>query len=414
MTAAPFIVSAAPPKFDWWLMLLCGARMMTAFMAMTYPASLPLLKADWDMTATQAGAIATSYQLGYALSLVIFSSLADRLGAKRVFLVSATLSAILTLIWAFFARDFWSCLILLPLTTLVQGGTYTPAIMLIAERYPAARRGAAIGWLLASSSCGYVVSLFAIGALLAWSDWQAAFIVTGFGPVVALVLGWLALRPTMNAVHARTDGQRFAGEVLRNRKAARLIGGYTFHTWELLGMWAWTPAFLAACLVAVGYDLGDSAGIGAYLSASFHITGFLASFTMGRASDRMGRRTVMIAMAALATACSFSFGWMIGMPVALVVVVAAIYGFFALGDSPALSVALTESVSPAYLGAALALRSTIGFTAGALAPVCFGVVLDLTNPAGIEHATVWGWAFGLLGIGGLIATICAWSLPRDR
>jgi len=37
-------------------------------------------------------------------------------------------------------------------------------------------------------------------------------------------------------------------------------------------MWAWTPAFLAACFVAAGSDLTRGAGLGAYMTSLFHVT----------------------------------------------------------------------------------------------------------------------------------------------
>jgi MFS family permease len=70
-------------------------------------------------------------------------------------------------------------------------------------------------------------------------------------------------------------------------------------------------------------------------------------------------------------------------------------------------------VKPAYLGSALAVRSLLGFGAGAIAPLAFGAILDATNPPQTT-ATEWGWAFVALGIGGLVATACAWRLPPDR
>jgi len=85
------------------------------------------------------------------------------------------------------------------------------------------------------------------------------------------------------------------------------------------------------------------------------------------------------------------------------------YAFSALGDSPVLSAALSEAVRPAYLGAALALRSFLGFGAGAIAPLVFGAVLDATNPPGAAPAT-WGWAYTVLGAGGIVAAICAYGL----
>ena len=153
--------------------------------------------------------------------------------------------------------------------------------------------------------------------------------------------------------------------------------------------------------------------IGAYISSAFHLTGLVASSMMGRLSDRAGRRRVLFAMALSSTLCSFAFGWLVGWPIAMVFAIGAIYGFTALGDSPVLSTAFTEAVRPAYLGSGLALRSLLGFGAGAIAPLAFGAVLDATNPAGVTPTT-WGWAFVTLALGGAVATWCAWGLPRDH
>ena len=137
--------------------------------------------------------------------------------------------------------------------------------------------------------------------------------------------------------------------------------------------------------------------------------GLLASSTMGRLSDFLGRRRVLLTLAALSTACAFVIGWLIASPVPVVASIGAVFGFTALGDSPVLSVALTEAVRPAYLGAALAIRSLLGFGAGAIAPLVFGAILDATNPQGVTPSA-WGWAYVALGLGGLIAILCAYGL----
>ena len=76
----------------------------------------------------------------------------------------------------------------------------------------------------------------------------------------------------------------------------RLIFGYTFHSWELLGMWAWTPAFIAAVFAATGAGMIRAVELAGYLSAAFHLTGLVASSSMGRLSDRLGRRVVLFAL----------------------------------------------------------------------------------------------------------------------
>ncbi|MGH7279426.1 MAG: MFS transporter [Candidatus Rokuibacteriota bacterium] len=399
---------------DRWLLSVCASRTLMTSMFMTYAATLPVLRTEWGMSATLAGSVSTGFQLGYAVSLLFFSALADRLGARRVFLGSAWLSAIAALAFAFFARSYLSGLVLYTLVALSQGGTYTTAIMLFADRYPPARRGAAVGWLIASSSAGYALSLLVAGAAVRWGGYPLAFLVSALGPVLGVALAWPALRGTPNLVHPRREGARFGSAVLKNKPAMRLILGYTFHSWELLGMWVWMPAFLAAAFVVSGaVPAVGAVERAAYVAAGFHLMGLVASSSMGRLSDRLGRRTVLFTLASTSAACSLVFGWLIGWPLAVIFAVGAVYGFTALGDSPVLSTALTEAVNPSHLGAALAFRSLLGFGAGAIAPIAFGRVLDLTNAPG-AFPVHWGWAFMTLGLAGIGAAVCARGLARDR
>lgn len=174
-------------------------------------------------------------------------------------------------------------------------------------------------------------------------------------------------------------------------------------------MWAWTPAFLAACFVAAGSELTRGAGLGAYITSLFHVTGMVASLVAGFFADRFGRTPVILAMAAVSTGCSLVFGWLIGTSLALIIAVGLLYGFAALGDSPIYSTAITEVVAPAYRGSALALRSLLGYGAGAIAPLLFGAILDWY---GINNAGAWGWAFVSLGIAGVGAVVSAVLLYR--
>jgi MFS family permease len=191
-----------------------------------------------------------------------------------------------------------------------------------------------------------------------------------------------------------------------NRNVSVLIAGYTFHGWELLGMWSWTPAFFAAAIAISESNFGETAKFGAYLVASMHLIGALASVSLGRLADKLGRRTVLIQVAAISTCLSLVIGWLTVWPIIVLVFIGFVYYFFALGDSPVLSTALTESVEPRYLGSILAIRALVGFIAGGIAPIAFGAVLDLTNPPDAPPET-WGWAFMVLGLGGVIATVCA-------
>ncbi len=395
-----------PLSRDRWLYAVCTGRLLFFSVFMVVAACLPVLRVEWDMTATEAGSVIASFSFGYAISLLIFSWLADYLGAKRVFLVSAFLSTASALAFGLFARSYETGVVLYGLAALTQGGLYTPAIMLFADRYEPARRGAAVGWLIASTTIGLAFSVLMAGAMLALGGYRLAFLVAGLLPLPGVAVCWLALRSTANVVRPRRRGTGLWRILSRNDTARRLVASYTFHCWELLGLWAWLPAFLAAAFGLAGAALDKATQSGAFLMAALYLAAAAASWSMGTLSDRLGRRTVILVMATASALLSMVYGWLVASPVALLFVLGLFYNFTAVGDSPVLSTALTECVDPARLGSVLALRALLGFGAGAVAPVVFGAVLDATNPAGAPPA-VWGWAFMTLGLGGLLA---AWSV----
>lgn len=405
---------AAPEKIDWWLWKFCFSRMAVGLVFMSYAAAVPLLMSQWSMSAAQAGSIATGFHLGYAVSLVIFSALADRIGAKPIYLISITLGAITSAVFALFARDFLSGLILYTLVGLSFGGTYPPGMMLLAERYPVRQRGRAIGAYIASTSLGYALCLGISGPLLALGGYRLSFLVTGLIPLIGTIVAWYVLAEVKTIVPQRDKKKGFAGEVLRNKPAVILIAGYTFHSYECLGMWAWAPAFLAVCLAGVGGDATANASLGSSLSSFFHLTGIAASFSMGLLSDRIGRVKVLVGMAGLSAICSFIFGWTMSWPMWLILILGGIYAFACLGDSPVISAAMTESIDPAYIGSAFGLRSLIGFGVGAAAPSLFGLIMDAVDPSGSGAPLAWGLAFTSLGLTGLGATICAAMFGRLR
>ena len=280
-----------------WLLAICVSRVGSYMVYIAYAATLPVLQREWNLSGTAAGSIASAFQIAYAVSLMGCSALADRVGARRVFLAGTTVSAVVALGFAALARDYWSGLGWYTLLALALGGTYTTGILLVAENVPVERRGRAMGMYLAGHSLGLALALVLTGAAIPRGGYVLAFWLLASGPVSGASLAWLAVRSTANVVTPRAGDQRFGGEVLKNRPAMLVIAGYTFHSWELLGMWAWTPAFLAACFVAAGSELTRGAGLGAYMTSLFHVTGMIASLLAGVFADRFGRTPVILVMA---------------------------------------------------------------------------------------------------------------------
>ena len=236
---------------------------------------------------------------------------------------------------------------------------------------------------------------------------------TGLPPIAGTVILLVAINTIPNVVHLRVPGISFWRELQKNDDTKRLLGGYTAHNWELLGMWAWAPALLAASFVLSGETTVAAMQWSAQFIMLLHLFGAVAAYTMGRLSDRLGRRIVLIWVASIATGFSLSVGWFVAFTPYLIAALVIVYSFFAIGDSPVLSTAMAESVEPACLGAMFAVRSLSGWVVGAISPVVVGSVIDALRAERASDTLNRGSAFATLGFGGLLAVYFAIGLS-DR
>jgi MFS family permease len=402
------------PGSSAWLAALCSSRVLSATWFVAYSAVLPLTQAAWDLSGREAGMIQAAFHLGYLTSLFIVGFITDHYGAKRAYLATGVAAWLSPFVFVLFADGFWSAFWLHALTGLCQGGAYTPALALINDNVGRERRGRAMGFLIAGSSAGYAVCLLTAGAALHFTDWRGALTVIAVLPVLSWVLGLLVLKSTPNLVHPRPGGEPLLAAlpaVWRNRHGMLSVWGYSFHNWELLGMWAWLPAFLTAALIAGGGSPENAL----LFTALTYAANILGSIVGGTMADRWGRTKTILLWSSVSLALSFSIGWLMALPFALLVILACLYNFSGIADSSTHSTVLAESVPSHYLGVAYAVRSVIGFGMGVISPVVFGWALDLAGGGRTSGDTfAWGIAWMTLGVGGLLGPLATWKLHRSR
>jgi len=395
-----------------WLGGLCASRASFSLIITVYSATMPLVVVDWGMSAAQAGLVQSAWHVGSLVSLFAIGFLSDRYGAKRMFLASGFAATASACLFAAFADGFLSALLLYGLAGLCSGGSYTPGLTLISQRFAAAR-GRAMGFYLAAASVGYALSLVLSGLVTPHFGWRGAYVMAALGPVLGSAIAFWTLRAGANVVHppatpeARGHPVR---EVLANRPALLSIFAYAFHTWELVGIKTWLPAFLAAAAVYSGMSMVDAASLAALLTALGYVASAAGGVAGGALSDRLGRtRTILIASCA-SLACSFTFGWLFGLPLWLLVAIACLYLFAAIADSSVYSTAATELVPPRLIGATYSVRSVIGLSAGALSPWALGAVIDFARDAGAPERLTWGLAWCVLGAGAALGPLMTWRL----
>jgi len=398
-----------------WLAALCTSRVLAATWFVAYSSVLPLTQAAWGLNAKEAGTIQAAFHLGYLTSLFIVGFIADHFGAKRAYIATGVAACLSPWTFVLFADGFWSAFWLHAFTGLCQGGTYTPALALINEHVDRPRRGRAMGYLIAGSSAGYAICLGVAGLALRFTDWRGALGVVAMLPVISWITGVLVLRRTPNTVHPRPAGESLLASlpaVWRNRRGMLSILGYSFHNWELLGMWAWLPAFLTAALIAHGHE--NPATVALFFAALTYVANIAGSIVGGTMADRWGRTPTILTWSCLSLALSFSIGWLIALPLVLLVALCCLYNFSGIADSSTHSLVLAESVPPHYVGVAYAVRSVIGFGAGVVSPVVFGWALDAAGGSRLStSAFAWGIAWSTLGLGAVLGPVATWRLRKS-
>ena len=164
------------------------------------------IAASFGLTLPQALQTGTLFFLGMLVGAAAFGRLADRLGRRRVLLVTVSLDAVFGLLSAF-SPNFAILLTLRFLTGLAVGGTLPVDYAMMAEFLPADRRGR---WLVALEgfwAIGTVaVALVAWGASLAGAaePWRWIF---GFTALPALIGIWLRLWIPESPLHLLKSGR---------------------------------------------------------------------------------------------------------------------------------------------------------------------------------------------------------------
>jgi MFS family permease len=389
-----------------WLLLMCICQLMIMLVFINYSAVLPILRNEWGMNNTRAGMIFSVYQLGYIASGVILSTLTDRMNTRIIFITAAFWSAAANLLFALYAHDFTSGMLLRALTGIGMGGTYMPGLKLVAERFDPSSRGRAIGIYVGSLVMGASLSLAVTGWLTGLAGWRYAFIFCSISVSAGALLSFWLFRDYKPAPRQRTS-KGFSGEVLHNRPALLMIMGYGAHMWEMYGMRSWLAPFMTSALIGWGVESISATSYASTIAAVMVGIGAFSTAITGTLSDRFGR-TATISMVMTASALfSFIFGWLINTNIWLTLIIGIAYGYLVVAESPVFSTGLTELVAPGYLGAAMGMQSLIGYSMGMISPTVFGWALDTFRGwqpfPGVNGE--WGIAFLTLGLGALAGPI---------
>jgi MFS family permease len=398
-----------------WLIWLSLAEIGTMFVFNNYSALLPILQKEWSLTNSEAGWIFSSYQIGYILAVVVLTSLTDYVNTKYIYVITSFWAGLAGILFSWWAEGFYSAMILRTLMGIGFAGTYMPGLRMVSERFLPQERGRAVGIYVGAFTLGAAISLFFTGILHSLIRWRWAFFITSLGPIAGGMIALVKLNGVAKT-KAEEESKIPLMEVVRNKPALMMIGGYAAHMWEMFGVRGWIVAFLTACLLTANYRLEKAVNLSATISGAVTLVGALSNMLGGTLSDRFGRANTIIVVMLGSGAISLFFGWTREWPFIVLIILAIVYGFMITGESSVLSAGITELAQPGGLGRTMALQSLLGWGAASVSPIVFGYVLDLTNSpetlSRFGYVSNWGWAFMVLGLGGLMGPVIIWRLKK--
>lgn len=374
---------------------MCVAEVLGMLGISSFAALLPTFAREWALSNTQAGMIGGLYFAGYVVAVPVLTSLTDRIDARIVYFGGMTLTGVAMLGFALTAQGFWSAAGWQVLAGAGLAGTYMPGLKALSERLGGREQSRAVAFYTGSYAIGMSLSFLAAGEVALAFDWRASFAAAALGSLAAMAIAGFALAGHRTTRLPPPDTHLLDFRpVFANRAAMGYVLGYACHIWELFGLRAWLVAFL---VFGASLDGGSQSWLRPTLVATlFMLIGAPASILGNELCLRFGRRRVISAIMLTSAGLSCAMGFLGTIDTGVLAVVCLAYGVLLMADSASLTAGMVERAAPAYLGATMAVHSTLGFVGAAAAPPVFGLVLDLAG--GRTEADAWGYAFISLGL----------------
>jgi len=385
-----------------------------------YGVVLPELMKQWQLTAPQAGSLASWALFGMMGGALLFGPLGDRIGRKRTIALCFALFSVSTFCNGFAATptEFG---IFRFLAGLGCGGLMPNAVALTNEYAPKRLRSTLVAVMFSGYAVGGMVAAGIGIFMLPRFGWQAMF----FAAAAPLVLLPLLLRALPESVGflIRSGREEQARAVL-----TRLVPGNAPTTGKLvyqnagstsasvaelfrhnrtlgtLAMWlcffccllmvyalgSWLPQLMRSA----GYSLGSSLSF--LLALNFG--GMLGAICGGRIADRFGLPRVVIAYFALGALCIALLGTNPAMPVLYLLIFIA--GAGTTGTQILLYASVAEFYNLSVRSTGLGWASGMGRVGAIVGPMLGGLLMAAKLPMAMNFV-----AFAIPGVIAVLATL---------
>ena len=355
---------------------------------------LPILAAEFGLDAGASSLALSATTATLAVTLLLASWVADRLGRKTLMVWAVLLTAALGLLLPL-APDWWSLIAIRTLMGLTLSGLPAVAMVYLAEEIDPAALGFSMGLYIGGTAIGGMAGRLVSGVLADWIGWRPALAVLGVAIALAALVVVLLLPQPRHSARSRL-GARDLLQRLRLQFTDPGLPWLFASAFLLMGSFVTLYNYAGFRLALPPFALSHAA-----ISAIFivYLLGSLSSAFAGGLAQRLGRRQVYWATVVI-MALGVALTAVPSTPLVVLGLAIATIGYFA-----------AHGIASAWV----ARRAVIG-RAQATAIYLFAYYLgsSVLGTLGGYAWTAWGWNGVMLVSGGamLAALLVAFRLHR--
>jgi MFS transporter, AAHS family, 4-hydroxybenzoate transporter len=317
---ADFIDQQPVGSFQLKLLATCAAVLfLDGFDTQAIGYVAPVLAKEWGLTKGALGPVFSAGLFGLMIGALLFGPLADRIGRKKIIVLSTLAFGIGALVTAL-VQDVNALLAIRFLTGLGLGGAMPNAIATTSEFNPRRRRATMVMIMFCGFSVGAALGGLLAAVLIPHFGWRSVFVVGGLAPLLLVPILALRLPESVRFLALTGRANARVAELLSaiNPKAAfapttqfvvhepHLAGipvlhlfreGRTLVTlllWVVFFMSLLDIYFLANWLPTVLNDLGASVSEAAVIGSMLQVGGVVGTFALGSIIDRFSFRALAL------------------------------------------------------------------------------------------------------------------------
>ncbi len=317
---------------------------------------------DWNLTIQQTGLIPSINSIGMMIGALFFGILADKIGRKRVFIITLLLFSVGSGLTAF-SNTLTAFIILRFFIGMGLGGELPVASTMVSENVPIEKRGRivvllesfwAIGWLTAALIAYFIIPSY---------GWRVAMILTAIPAFYALYLR--SKLPDSAAFNAKRQSQPIS-ETLKqiwskqHAKSTIMLWILWFSVvFSYYGMFLWLPKVMTL----KGFDMITSFEYVLIMTLAQLPGYFCAAWLI----EKIGRKFVLVSFLLGTAVSAFFFGS--AEEVAGLLISGAFLSFFNLGAWGALYAYTPEQYPTQIRGSGVGMAASFGRIGGIIGPL---------------------------------------------